>query len=206
MDAIALAHEGQAAFEVIEGVRVFRIQKRRIDETGQISYLLKLLMFFFRSAWVLTLKHIREPYDLIHVHSVPDFEVFATLIPRLLGARVILDIHDVVPEFYASKFKVDENSLLFRLLVSIEKLSIAFSSHTIIANDLWLERVSSALAVQRNALQLPTSPICPFSGVVHGQLLPMETSSCVIQGHSTHTKGLTWQFRPYLSYAIRLQA
>ena len=44
---------------------------------------------------------IEEPYDVIHVHSVPDFQVFATLIPRLMGARVILDIHDIVPEFYA---------------------------------------------------------------------------------------------------------
>jgi glycosyltransferase involved in cell wall biosynthesis len=141
VDAIALAHEGQAAFEVIEGVRVFRIQKRLIDENGQLSYLLKLLLFFFRSAWVLTLRHISEPYSIIHVHSVPDFEVLATLIPRLMGARVILDIHDVVPEFYASKFKVDERSIVFRLLVLIERLSIAYSSFSIIANDLWLERV-----------------------------------------------------------------
>jgi len=39
-------------------------------------------MFFFRSAWFLALRQFREPYDLIHVHSVPDFEVFATLVPR----------------------------------------------------------------------------------------------------------------------------
>ena len=142
VDAISLAHEGQATFEVIGGVRIFRIQKRLINEKGQLSYLLKLLLFFFRSAWVLTLKHIHEPYDFIHVHSVPDFEVFATLIPRLMGTRVILDIHDVVPEFYASKFKVDDSSLLFRSLVSIERLSVAYSCHTIVANDLWLEKVA----------------------------------------------------------------
>src|ERR1035437_7972695 len=106
VDAIALAREGQPSFEVIQGVRVFRIQKRVIDETGPISYLIKLLAFFFRSAWFLTVRHLREPYDIIHVHSVPDFEVFATFIPRLLGARVILDIHDIVPEFYASKFNI----------------------------------------------------------------------------------------------------
>ena len=52
----------------------------------------------------ITKKHFNDPYDLIHVHSVPDFEVFAVLIPKLLGAKIILDIHDIVPEFYASKF------------------------------------------------------------------------------------------------------
>jgi glycosyltransferase involved in cell wall biosynthesis len=85
--------------------------------------------------------HLREPYQLIHVHSVPDFEVFATLVPRLMGARVILDIHDIVPEFYASKFKVHERSLVFRLLVFIERLSIAYSDHVIIANHLWHEKL-----------------------------------------------------------------
>jgi len=45
-------------------------------------------------------------YQLIHVHSVPDFLVFAAIVPKLLGTPVVLDIHDVLPEFYASKFHV----------------------------------------------------------------------------------------------------
>jgi glycosyltransferase involved in cell wall biosynthesis len=141
VDAISLARDGQSSFEIIQGVRVFRVQKRVINETGPLSYLIKLSLFFFRSAAVLSAKHLRKPYNIIHVHSVPDFEVFATLIPRLMGARVILDIHDIVPEFYASKFKVDEHSLIFRLLVLIEKLSIAYSSYVIISNDLWYKRL-----------------------------------------------------------------
>lgn len=141
VDAIALAREGQPAYEVIQGVNVFRIQKRVIDETGPISYLIKLLTFFLKSSWFLTMKHLAEPYSIIHVHSVPDFEVFATLLPRLMGARVILDIHDIVPEFYASKFKVGERSLAFRLLVFLERMSIAYSHHVIISNHLWYERL-----------------------------------------------------------------
>lgn len=141
VDAVALAREGQPAFEVIQGVGVFRIQQRIIDERGPFSYLVKLLLFFFRSASLLARRQFSEPYDLIHVHSVPDFEVFATLVPRLMGARVILDIHDIVPEFYASKFKVSERSLVFRALVLLEKLSVAYADHAIIANHLWHERL-----------------------------------------------------------------
>lgn len=143
VDAIALAREGQPAFEIIHGVRVYRIQKRQIDESGPFSYLIKLLLFFVRSAWFLTIKHVRERYHVIHVHSVPDFEVFATLVPRLMGARVILDIHDIVPEFYGSKFKVNERSLVFRLLVLVERLSIFYSSHVIISNHLWQNKLIS---------------------------------------------------------------
>ncbi len=143
VDAVALAREGQPEIEVIQGVRVFRIQKRVIDEKGPFSYLVKLLLFFFRSAWFLAVKAFREPYDLIHVHSVPDFEVFATLVPRLMGTRVILDIHDIVPEFYASKFKVRESSMVFRALVLMERLSIAYSNHVIIANHLWYDKLTA---------------------------------------------------------------
>src|ERR1035437_8638422 len=125
VDAIAVAREGQAAFEIIQGVRVFRIQKRLIDETGPVSYLIKLVLFFFRSAWLVTITPLREHYDLIHVHSVPDFEVFATLIPSMMGALGMRDMHDRVPDGYASKVKLGERSSCVRFRVFLEGLSIA---------------------------------------------------------------------------------
>ena len=137
VDAIVLRMEGQADFEIINGVRVHRIQKRVRDERGPFAYLGKLLLFFLRSTWTVTKRHLNARYDLIHVHSVPDFQVFCTFIPRLMGTRVILDIHDIIPEFYASKFKVSERSLIFRLLLLIERLSASYSNHVIIANHLW---------------------------------------------------------------------
>ena len=143
VEAIALCRDGQPREELLAGVHVSRIQHRVVDEGSPLSYLVKLMLFFLRSMWVLTVRHLREPYDVIHVHSVPDFEVFAAWLPRLLGARVILDVHDIVPEFYASKFKVGESSLVFRALVAMEKLSCAFAHHVIIANHLWYERITA---------------------------------------------------------------
>lgn len=141
VDAVALRREGQPDFEVICGVHVYRIQKRIIDETGPFSYLWKLLLFFMRSAWFLTLRSGKQRYEVIHVHSVPDFEVFATLVPKILGTRIIIDIHDIVPEFYASKFKVGEQSPIFRLLLLIEKLSTAYADQVIVSNHLWREKL-----------------------------------------------------------------
>jgi glycosyltransferase involved in cell wall biosynthesis len=141
VEAIALQRPGQPAYEVICGVHVYRIQKRVIDESGPLSYLVKLLMFFIRSALLLARRHFAVPYQLIHVHSVPDFQVFAALVPRLAGAKIILDIHDIVPEFYASKFRVSEGSFAFRMLLLVERLSISFSHHVIIANHLWQEKL-----------------------------------------------------------------
>ena len=142
VDAIVLRREGAAPQVALNGVNVYGIQKRQRDEHGPLSYLLKLLLFFFRSAWVLTMRHLRQPYDVIHVHSVPDFQVFAAFVPRLMGAKVILDIHDIIPEFYASKFRIGEESLMFRALLLVEKLSGIFSNHVIIANHLWYDRLT----------------------------------------------------------------
>ena len=90
---------------------------------------------------ILAKNHLKKPYDLIHVHSVPDFLVFVAWLPKLTGVKVILDIHDILPEFYGSKFGKGPDSFLYKLLLVVEKLSIAFCHHVIIANDIWRERL-----------------------------------------------------------------
>lgn len=157
VDAIALRRPGQASFEIIRGVNVYRIQNRTIDEKHPLTYLFKLLVFFLRSFWRLSIYQITRDYELIHVHSIPDFLVFAAFIPRLFGRSVILDIHDIVPELYASKFRVSRQSMLFRALLLVERFSIAFAHHAIIANHLWCERI-----VTRSALETKCSTILNY--------------------------------------------
>lgn len=137
VDVYSLKKPGQPDAGELNGVRIHRIQTRVHNEKSPFTYLGKLLLFLLQSSIALTKNSIGKRYDVIHVHSVPDFEVFAALIPKLMGSKVILDIHDIVPEFYASKFNTGRDSLVFKMLVLMEKLSIAFSDHVIIANHLW---------------------------------------------------------------------
>src|SRR6185437_16230807 len=88
VEAIVLRRDGQPAEEVLNGVRVLRIQRRDRNENGKFGYLSRLVQFFVRSMLVVTRRHVRDPYDVIHVHSVPDFEVFAAAIAKLRGARI----------------------------------------------------------------------------------------------------------------------
>jgi glycosyltransferase involved in cell wall biosynthesis len=137
VDIIALRRENRQRFEVINGVNVYKVQKRTRNEKSAVAYFIKMFLFFIKSALFLARHHLKAPYDLIHVHSIPDFEVFAALLPKMAGAKVILDIHDLVPEFYKSKFGKANESLLYKGLVLLEKASIAFSDHVIISNHLW---------------------------------------------------------------------
>jgi glycosyltransferase involved in cell wall biosynthesis len=141
VDAIVLRHEGQAYNEKFKKVNLYRIQKRAFNEKSQLSYLFKILLFLMKASILLIKKQITRRYDLIHIHSIPDFAVFAAWFPKLMGAKIFLDIHDIVPELYASKFGKDEKSSLFKSLLIVEKLSCSFASYVIIANHLWYEKI-----------------------------------------------------------------
>lgn len=143
VDAIVLRQDDHPAFVKVAGVNVYKIQKRSINEKHKIEYLFKLILFLIKSFITITKLSIRKKYDLIHVHSVPDFEVFATILAKLTGTKIILDIHDVVPELFASKFHTSNDSFLFKMLLLMERFSMAFSNHVIIANHIWHERVIS---------------------------------------------------------------
>jgi glycosyltransferase involved in cell wall biosynthesis len=71
----------------------------------------------------------RGELDVVHAHNIPDFLVIAGLLPRLAGRKVVLDVHDSVPETFAAKFP--SGSLVQKALVFEERLS-ALVAHRII--------------------------------------------------------------------------
>jgi glycosyltransferase involved in cell wall biosynthesis len=141
VDVLALRRPGHAESENLNGVNVHRIQIREVNEKGLFTYARRISLFLARATMLLRSKHRSQPYDLVHVHNVPDFLIFAGLGPKLDGVPVILDIHDLLPEFYASKFRIKSDSTTFRLLTGIERTSCRFADHVIIANHLWREKL-----------------------------------------------------------------
>ncbi len=143
VDVISLARNDHEPFARIKGVNVYRIQKRLMNERGKLSYLIRLVKFFVHSTWSVSRLHLMDPYHVIHVHNVPDFEVFSAIIPKLTGAKVILDIHDILPEFYADKFNVGTESLVFKLLKLVEKASASFADYVIVSNHIWQNKLQN---------------------------------------------------------------
>jgi glycosyltransferase involved in cell wall biosynthesis len=137
-----LAHE-----EVIAGVKVHRIQDRFTkNEISKARLVGPLLKFFMRAAWQVTRRHWRRPYDIVHVHNIPDFLVFAAAYPKLSGAKIILDVHDIVPEFFATRFNAPLDSFTVQCLKLMERVSGWFADHVILSNHLWLEKYASRTA------------------------------------------------------------
>jgi len=92
---------------------------------------------------ILRRRHRNGRYDLIHVHNIPDYMVFSSWYPKLYGAAVILDIHDIVPELFVSKFRTRSSRIVFQLLRAVEAASCAYADHVIIANHLWYQRLTA---------------------------------------------------------------
>jgi glycosyltransferase involved in cell wall biosynthesis len=131
-----------------------------------------------RAAFQVTRHDLKQHYDVLHIHSVPDFLVFSALLPKLRGTPIILDIHDILPEFYASKFTAGRKSGLFNALVGVERTSCRFASHVIIANHLWRERLlSRSLAADKCTVVLNSPDRAIFTRTSSG---PAENGRFII--------------------------
>lgn len=102
VDVLALRDRGKARHEDLRGVAVHRLPLSR-RRGGTLRYLFEYVWFTLLCGWTLLWRARR--YDVVHVHNMPDFLVFAALVPRLFGRVVLLDVHDLMPEVYCSKFK-----------------------------------------------------------------------------------------------------
>lgn len=135
-EVLCLRLQGQVASEVIDGVWVRRVPLSRA-KGGLARYLFDYLAFFFLVAFRLTFEHLRRRYAFIQVDTMPDFLVFATLIPRLLGAKIILQMQEPTPELWAARMGLTQEAhlarasrkqkLLIRLLRWIEQLSLRYA-------------------------------------------------------------------------------
>jgi glycosyltransferase involved in cell wall biosynthesis len=137
VDVVCLRAEGERPFEVVEGVRVHRLALARHRGVGIIRQLLEYVAFFGLALAKVSLLHERRRYGVVQLHNLPDFLVFAGTLAKLRGARLLLDLHDLTPEFYASKFRSGMASLPVRLVRVQERASTGFADHVLTVTELW---------------------------------------------------------------------
>ncbi|MFQ5799472.1 MAG: glycosyltransferase [Bacteroidota bacterium] len=131
--------------EVLNGVDILRVPITH-HRGGMFEYIFQYLAFILISSTILALRSLTRGYDLIYVHNMPDILVLSSLIPKAFGAKVILDLHDPMPELMMTIFKVHQDSASVRLLRRLEKWSI--------------ERADSVLTVNRACKRIFTSRSC----------------------------------------------
>ena len=133
VDVICLRQPHEKRYEVCSGVHVYRMPMNR-DFARSRSLLITIpgwFWFVLLAGATVTRLHLKHAYDVIHVHNMPDFLVFSALLPRLLGAKVILEVQDVSPELMGAKVKGRLGGIVSRLAAWQERISTAFAHHVI---------------------------------------------------------------------------
>jgi glycosyltransferase involved in cell wall biosynthesis len=119
--------------EWIDGVQVFRLPMMH-TRGSKFNYIRNYAKFFFSAFWFLTSRSRKRPYDVVHVHNMPDALVFTAIYAKMRGAKLMLDLHDPMPELMTTIFGMSERSFLTVLLKWIEKWSIWYSDISITPN------------------------------------------------------------------------
>jgi len=134
VDVICLRkNKSEPACENLNGVNVYRIPLKR-RRAGKLVYIFQYALFLAASFLQLTAWSLKKRYKLVHVHNMPDFLVFSGWFPRSRGAKIILDLHDPMPELFRSIYGLRENHLTVQWLEKMEKHSIAFADLVITPN------------------------------------------------------------------------
>jgi glycosyltransferase involved in cell wall biosynthesis len=133
VEVVCLRGEGQAKREEINGVTARRLPIRR-TRGGKLRYILEYLLFFVAAFFAVCGLSLRRRIGIVHAHNMPDFLIFTGLLPRLLGGRTVLDLHDPTPEVFQTKYGIEKGGRTFKLLAFVERISIRFASLVLTPN------------------------------------------------------------------------
>jgi glycosyltransferase involved in cell wall biosynthesis len=134
VDVLCTRRRGEPLVERDGRLRVVRLPlwHRRGGATG---YVAEYLLFHVAATVGAGLLHLRRRYGLVQVHTLPDSLVFAAALPRLAGAPVLLDLHECMPEFFATKFGLGLDHPAVRLIGAVEQGAIRFADRAITCTD-----------------------------------------------------------------------
>jgi glycosyltransferase involved in cell wall biosynthesis len=157
VDIICLRNQDESAKETVRGVTHYRmpLQKKR---GGKIRYLWEYTYFgllaFLKLSWL----WLGKRYRIVHVHNMPDILVFTALLPRLFGSKVILDLHDPMPEVFIAKYGMAEDHKVIKTLRWFEKLSTGFAHQIITPNIAFKKLFVGRSCPDEKVLLLMNSP------------------------------------------------
>jgi glycosyltransferase involved in cell wall biosynthesis len=131
----------------------------------------------------------RRRYAVIDVNTLPDFLIFAALPGRWMGAKLILDMHEITPEFYMSKYGIAENSWLVRLLRFQERISFDCADHVITINEpIQSLLVSRGLPLSKTTVVVNAADEARFSSSSRAAAFDDDSDAFVMIYHGTLTR------------------
>jgi glycosyltransferase involved in cell wall biosynthesis len=133
VDVICLKEAAEPKRETLHGVEILRLPLKR-RRGGMFEYVFQYAAFIVMAFSVLAARSLTRRYDVVYVHNMPDVLVLSALVPKALGAKVILDLHDPMPELMMSIFALPQDSLPVRMLKRLETWSMRLADLVLTVN------------------------------------------------------------------------
>lgn len=137
VEVVCLRATGEPHHDLSGSVRVHRLPVARDRSSGRIGYLTEYLLFFVLAAILLARLDAKRRIDVVHVHNIPDELVYCAFLQRLRGARIVLDLHDPMPELFADKYGAGGRAPFRRVLTRWQLASCRFADHVIVSSELF---------------------------------------------------------------------
>lgn len=134
------------------GINVIGVAQKRYRGSSRANYAGSYLRFFAHATLIGMRRNFRRPYDAVIACSIPDAVVLCALPLRLLGSKVVLDIHDTMPELYRDKFGGRRNPGV-RLLEFEERASAWFADRVLAVHELHRRRLEAA-GIRRDKIRV----------------------------------------------------
>jgi glycosyltransferase involved in cell wall biosynthesis len=139
------------------GLRVFRLRMEH-RRTGALRYLQEYLGFFVWALARASVLSIRYRYTAVLVDNPPDFLVFVSLIARRRGARVVLEMLELMPELTAARMKLDRRHPVIRAARLIERVATRYADQLIVVSRQCQDILVSRGGGERKMWILPNTP------------------------------------------------
>jgi len=123
------------------GVKIQELDIAKYRGKSDVTYIFSYILFTLLAFVECTIQLARKSLDVVHVHNMPNFLVFAGLIPFLSGKPIILDVHDTMVETYAAKFAGRSSRILNWGLRLEEAICCRMARHIICVNDIQKEAI-----------------------------------------------------------------
>jgi glycosyltransferase involved in cell wall biosynthesis len=144
VDVIALTETGEAREEVVDGVRVFRLPFTHARGSGFGQAAWEYLGFACGATFRLARLWLRRRYAIVHVHNPPDFLIVAALLPKVFGARVIFDVHDLATDMYSARYGArPASALVDRLLRLCETAAARVADRVVTVHEPYRRELAS---------------------------------------------------------------
>jgi len=128
-------------YQVVNGVHFYLLSLKK-KRGNVLRYIFEYLAMTIMGGVKLVALTLKKKFDVVHIHNMPDFMVIAGLIPKLLGAKLLLDVHDPMSELFQENYYIGNSHPLIRLIKLQEKLSYRLVDRLLTVSHTMAENVS----------------------------------------------------------------